>query len=79
MREILFRGKTNRQWLAEMSNRELAEFLTLGTVVRGLNYHTDAFTLSIHDIARRYTSSVLGIELWLSEPQQYEIVKGDKL
>jgi hypothetical protein len=68
--------KTNRQWLTEMSNRKLAEFLTLGTMVRGANYHTDAFMLSIHDIASKYTSSVLGVELWLSATQEYEIDKG---
>lgn len=67
---------TNRQWLESLTNKQLAKFLTLGITVRSMNYHTDAFTLSIHDVARQYTSSVLGIELWLSATQQYELVKG---
>lgn len=69
--------KTNRQWLSEMDDRTLAEFLAFGTLVRRIDYHTDPFVLSVHDIARQYTSSILGIELWLSKPQQFEIVKGD--
>ena len=67
---------TNRQWISEMSNKELANFLTTGILVRSVNYHTDAFLLSIHDIARRYTSSALGIELWLSATQEYTLWKG---
>ena len=68
--------KTNRQWLSEMDDKTLAEFLTLGAMVRRIDYHTDVFTLNIHDIARQYTSSALGVERWLSQPQQYVIVKG---
>lgn len=68
--------KTNRDWLEALTNKQLAEFLTNGIMVRSLYYHTDAFRVSIHDIARQYTSSVLGIELWLSAKQQYVIVKG---
>ena len=68
--------KTNRQWMSEMNDRTLAEFLTFGTMVRAINYHSDAFLVSIHDIARHYTSSALGIELWLSAPQEYNLMKG---
>lgn len=68
--------KTNRDWLEALTNKELAEFLTFGIMVRRLDYHTDAFRMSIHDIARQYTSSALGVESWLSATQQYEIVKG---
>jgi hypothetical protein len=68
--------KTNRQWLVEMSDQKLAEFLTIGTMVRGVNYRTYAFVLSIHDIARRYTSSAVGIEQWFSAMQEYELDKG---
>ena len=67
---------TNRQWLESLTNRQLAEFLTHGIMVRSLNYHTDAFRVSIHDIARQYTSSTLGIELWLSATQEYALIKG---
>lgn len=68
--------KTNRQWLSEMDDRTIAEFLTVGILVRMNFYHTDPFRLCICDIASKYTSSAIGVELWLSEPQQYEIVKG---
>mgnify|MGYP003299056539 CR=1 FL=1 len=67
---------TNRQWLSEMNDRTLAEFLTCGIEVRMVNFHTDSFCINIRDIASQYTSSALGIELWLSAPKQYEIVKG---
>ena len=53
--------KTNRDWLEDLTNKQFSEFLTFGIIVRSLNYHTDAFRVSIHDIARRYTSSTLGI------------------
>ena len=67
---------TNREWLMSLTNKQLAEFLTFGIMVRNLNYHTDAFRVSIHDIARQYTSSTLGVELWLSATQEYMIEKG---
>jgi hypothetical protein len=68
--------KTNRQWLSEMDDRTLAEFLTFGILIKRIDYHDNVFVLSIHDIAGRYTSSISGIEQWLSKPQEYEIVKG---
>lgn len=69
--------KTNRQWLSEMDNSTLAEFLTNGIIVRMVNYHTAPFTLRIGDVASQYTLSACGVAAWLSEPQQYEIVKGE--
>lgn len=68
--------KTNREWLETLTDRQLAEFFTHGIMVRNLNYHTDAFRVSVHDVARQYTSSVLGLELWLSSTIQYELFKG---
>lgn len=68
--------KTNRDWLEDLTNKQLSEFLTCGIVVRSLSCPADDFRVSIHDIARRYTSSTLGIELWLSVTQEYVIVKG---
>lgn len=67
---------TNRQWISEMDNRTLSKFLTFGIMVRTINFHSDPFPISISEIARQYTSSALGIEMWLSEAQQYEILKG---
>ena len=68
--------KTNRQWLDEMDNHNLSKFLTVGVKVRANGFHSDPFLINVSSIARRYTSSALGIETWLSEPQQYEIVEG---
>lgn len=67
--------KTNREWLAEMDNHNLSKFLTVGVAVRANGFHSDPFLINISSIARLYTSSALGIEMWLSEPQQYEIVE----
>jgi hypothetical protein len=67
---------TNRQWLEALTDKQLAEFLTFGIMVRRLNYHSDVFRVSIHDIARQYTSSTLGVELWLSATQEFTVVKG---
>lgn len=68
--------KTNRDWLKDLTNKQLSEFLTCGVVVRNLSCPADVFRVSIHDIARRYTSSTLGIELWLSATQEYVSVEG---
>lgn len=70
--------KTNRDWLEDLTNKQLSEFLTCGVVVRSLSCPTDTFRASIHDTARRYTSSTLGIESWLSATQEYVIAKGDE-
>lgn len=66
--------KTNREWLAEMDNPTLSKFLTVGVEVCAKGFHSDPFLINVSSIARRYTSSALGIEMWLSEPQQYEIM-----
>lgn len=67
--------KTNRQWLESLTDRQLAEFFTLGLQVRSLHYHTEPFTVSITQIAMNYTASIAGIEVWLSMPQDYMIVE----
>ena len=66
---------TNREWLASLTDRQLAEFFTLGLQVRSLHYHTAPFTVSITRIAMGYTSSIAGIEKWLSMPQDYIVVE----
>lgn len=68
---------TNRQWLESLTDKQLAEFLTFGLLVRSMHYIGEPFIISISQIARRYTSSIKGIETWLSMPQDYEIEKGE--
>jgi hypothetical protein len=70
--------KTNRQWLESLTDRQLAKFLTLGLQVRSLHYHTEPFIINIAQISTRYTASIAGVEVWLSEPQEYEIEKGSE-
>lgn len=74
---------TNREWLESLTNRQLAEFLTFGLLVRSVHFvgepftiSIEPFTISISQIAGRYTSSTVGIEKWLSQLQDYEIEKG---
>ena len=67
---------TNRQWLESLNNEQLSKFLTLGLRVKSMHYIGFPFDRSISDIARQYTSSVLGGEKWLEMPQDYEIVEG---
>lgn len=68
--------KTNREWLMSLTDKQLAEFFTTGLYVKSNHYIGTPFMISISDIARRYTTSVSGIEKWLSMPQDYEIDKG---
>lgn len=69
---------TNREWLASLTDKQLAEFFTCGLIVTDANFLYEEpyfFPMSIHQIARSYTSSTLGIEKWLSMPQDYEVVE----
>lgn len=68
--------KTNRQWLESLTDKQLAEFLTSGLLVRSIHYIGEPFIISISQIARRYTSSTVCIEKWLSQLQDYEVEKG---
>ena len=67
---------TNRQWLESLTNKQLAEFLTFGLLVRSVHYIGEPFIISISQIAGHYTESTKGIEKWLSQLQDYEIEKG---
>jgi hypothetical protein len=67
--------KTNRQWLESLTDKQLAEFFTLGLQVRSLRYHTEPFLISIVQIAMGYTASIAGIEVWLSMPQDYIVAE----
>ncbi len=67
--------KTNRQWLESLTDKQLSEFFTLGIMVRTHYIGCPPFPISIHQIAGSYMQSTLGIEKWLSMPQDYEVVE----
>lgn len=67
--------KTNRQWLESLTDKQLSEFFTLGITVRTNYLGCVPFPTSIHQIAGAYMQSTLGIEKWLSMPQEYEVVE----
>ena len=67
---------TNRQWLESLNDRQLAEFLTFGIMVKSMHYIGHPFMVNISRIASEYTSSIAGIEKWLSMPQDYELTEG---
>lgn len=67
--------KTNRQWLESLTDKQLSEFFTHGLMVRTSYIGCPPFPISIHQIAGSYMQSTLGIEKWLSMPQNYEVVE----
>ena len=68
--------KTNRQWFESLTDKQLAEFLTVGLPVRSIHYIGESFKINIYLIAMSYTESMAGLEKWLSMPQDYEVEKG---
>ena len=68
--------KTNRQWLESLTDNQLSEFFTHGIVVISAHYEgVLPHPISIHQIAGSYMQSTLGIEKWLSMPQDYMVVE----
>ena len=67
---------TNREWLESLTDKQLAQFLVYGLKVVSAHYLGDyPFHINITCLASRYTQSELGIEKWLSMPQDYEVVE----
>ena len=66
---------TNREWLESLTDKQLADFFTHGIVVRTHYIGCSPFPISIHQIAGSYIQSTLGIEKWLSMPQDYEVLE----
>lgn len=63
---------TNREWLESLTDKQLSEFFTHGIVVISAHYEgVLPHPISIHQIAGSYMQSILGIEKWLSMPQDY--------
>ena len=66
---------TNREWLESLTDKQLSEFFTHGIMVRTHYIGCLPFPISIHQISGSYMQSTLGIEKWLSMPQDYEVVE----
>lgn len=67
---------TNRQWLESLTDQQLAKFFTHGLMATaGHDMEVIPFPISIHQITGSYMQSTLGIEKWLSMPQDYMIVE----
>ena len=66
---------TNKEWLGTLNEVELAEFLTYGLLVKNTQYESIPFHINIVEISRRYISSFAGIYDWLSEEQEFEVIK----
>ena len=68
--------KTNRQWLESLTDKQLAEFFTCGIVVTSAHYEgVLPHSISSQQISGSYIQSTLGIEKWLSMPQDYIVVE----
>lgn len=69
---------TNREWMQSLTDEELANFLTQGLPLKDIRIIIegyDMFVASIHAVSYRYISSHLGIEEWLKQEQEFEVVK----
>ena len=67
---------TNRQWLESLTNSQLAAFLTDGLYMTSAHYlGAYATYVNIRQVASNYTQPQLGIEKWLSMPQDFVIVE----
>lgn len=67
---------TNREWLESLTDKQLAAFFTCGLKVTTAHYiGMPPFFIDICSIADSYTQSNLGIERWLSMPQDYIVVE----
>lgn len=69
---------TNREWMQSLTDEELANFLTDGLPVKDIRFKLDGYGMflsSINTTSSRYTSSHLGIEEWLKQEQEFEVVK----
>ena len=67
---------TNREWLESLTDNQLAAFLTDGLFVTSAHYLGGVhFPANIRLLANSYTQSNLGIEKWLSMPQDYGVVE----
>lgn len=62
---------TNRGWLKNLSDDELAEFLTHGLMCVPVCLPGVTYPISIRNISTRYTQSTPGVKQWLSTNQEF--------
>ena len=65
---------TNRAWLESLTNRQLADFLTHGLILRLKAEPASIDCHSIKDILWRNTKSDEAVTNWLSQNQEYEVI-----
>lgn len=65
---------TNRAWLESLTNRQLADFLTHGLILRLKAEPASIDCYSIKDILYRNTKSDDAVADWLSQNQEYEVI-----
>lgn len=65
---------TNRDWLESLTNRQLADFLTHGLILRLKAEPASIDCHSIKDILYRNTKSDDAVADWLSQNQEYEVI-----
>ena len=71
---------TNREWMNTLTDEQLSKFLTDGLLLHHKqldaidNVYTADFFTSISFVYRRYIHSQKGLEQWLSEPQELDVV-----
>lgn len=62
---------TNREWMEQLSDEDLANFLTIGLKKEYISNTSPAYVgsyfESITDISRKYIQSTTGIMQWLNE------------
>ena len=72
---------TNRQWLESLTDKELAEFLTVGLYVRSLHPFVGNIPLrqdliiTLQTITKQYLQSTLGLIEWLQSEQEFEVIR----
>ena len=70
---------TNREWMENLPNDKLAEFLTCGLYLKLRNpivgniVTVSHIVTSLPQIARQYTQSHIGVAQWLAAPQEFEL------
>ena len=76
---------TNREWMNTLTDEQLSQFLTDGLLLHHKlfdaigNMYTTDFVTSISSVYRRYIDSPKGLEKWLSEPQEFDVVSWSAL
>ena len=72
---------TNRRWLESLTDKELAEFLTVGLYIHDRRSYVGNvsvirdYVINLNDIKGRYTQTHTGLIEWLKSEQEFEVIK----